>query len=406
MDARRYELAAKEFRAVLAAQPQHALAHASLSVCQTELQRFSQAVESAREAVRIDPGASYGHYALSLSVRRGGGTTQEALGTIEEAIRLHPNCSLYWSEKSFILICESRWPEAVAAALHSLSLDPTKVDTILNRAYALTQMGQYEEADRAITRALELQPEYHRAHHFRAILLRQRKMTGTALLHLREGLRLRPTDEMLLELTLKTFTDRFYILGCVVLFFIIAGGLFTCALAERSSIAAVRDSVHHALIVLLILTGSGATSTPLYFVLRWRRDCRWVLNEDQTQAVRYFSLLISVTLAMTALSLILRDWISWRLATCLAILSVALPCSFSAATKVGRRWAVGYSILITALGFLGLTAHDPLNRTPKELLTSLELIGLPLLIGAGACAIVSETAAKEFDAMCRKNKIA
>src|SRR5579862_5261145 len=66
----RYDLAERELRDALAADPDHALAHALLAVCHLEQDQLDDATREAKAALGLEPDLAYASYVLGLVLHR------------------------------------------------------------------------------------------------------------------------------------------------------------------------------------------------------------------------------------------------------------------------------------------------------------------------------------------------
>ena len=207
----RYELAEKEFRVVLAEDPDDAQSHAGLALCLVEQQKFDEAETEAKAAVGMAPDVDFCHFVMGrvlLERNRFG----EAVTAIEEAIRLDPQDANNRYLLAMTLSRQRKWSECLAAADAGLALDAEHEGCTNLRALALTHLGRKDEASSTIAGALERAPESSLTHTNQGWALLHRNDPKAALEHFREALRLDPSNDWAREglLTALKASNTFY----------------------------------------------------------------------------------------------------------------------------------------------------------------------------------------------------
>jgi tetratricopeptide (TPR) repeat protein len=187
----RHDLAERELRQALAADPDHALAHAYLSQCLLERDQLADATEEAKAAVRLAPELPFAHAALARAlVRRN--YLREALASAREALRLDPTDADHYALLAGIHLERRDWPAALEAAEEGLGHDAEHVGCNNLRAMALTKLGRTAEAGATIAAALSRDPEDPFSHANQGWTALHEGDTKKALEHFREALRLDP----------------------------------------------------------------------------------------------------------------------------------------------------------------------------------------------------------------------
>jgi tetratricopeptide (TPR) repeat protein len=190
----RYELAEKEWRRVLAADPDDAVAHACLGLCLCERKRWQEAGDEAERAIALAPDSGFPHYARArvMLVRD---RHEQALASAVQAIRLDLENAEFRALHGAILGDLERWSEALDAADKGLALDPQNERCLNVRALALTHLGRKDEAARTIADALQQSPENSFTHANQGWALLHAGDPKTALTHFQEALRLDPDND-------------------------------------------------------------------------------------------------------------------------------------------------------------------------------------------------------------------
>ena len=190
----RPELAEKELRQALLADPNDAFAHAVLSICLAEQDKLTPATDEARAAIGASPDLAFAHYALANVLRRRN-RLDEARTAANEAIRLDPETADHWGELSQIEYQCRDWRAALEAAERGLAIDPDDNACTNLRAIALVKLGRRDEAGATIDAALARDPDDPVTHANQGWTLLHAGDHRRAMEHFREALRLDPTSD-------------------------------------------------------------------------------------------------------------------------------------------------------------------------------------------------------------------
>lgn len=171
------EAAIEAYRQAVALQPEDSRLWAELSriqvysstalTTQAERQaRLAQALESAEEAIQVDPDSSRAHAARALALdwsAAGAGVEREQLlnrasEAAVRALQLDPGNPLALSYYAEVLVDQQKWSQALDAAQHATSLAPSSLDAHRVQGYVLESNGNYEQAIQAYQRAIAINP--------------------------------------------------------------------------------------------------------------------------------------------------------------------------------------------------------------------------------------------------------
>lgn len=190
----RHELAEKELRHHLVAEPADGFAHALLALSLAHLERRDEAEQAARDAISNAPDLGFAHYALArvLSDRN---RDVEAVDSINEAIRLEPTDADYRGLLAGIEFARERWKETLAAAEQGLEFDPEHITCNNLRAMALVKLGRKADAGVTIDATLARNPDDAFSHANKGWTLLEQGKRKEAMTHFRESLRLDPTND-------------------------------------------------------------------------------------------------------------------------------------------------------------------------------------------------------------------
>ena len=142
------ESAIARFDAVLAADPDNALAAHFKGYALCRLGRFEEGVPLLERALRAQPRNPDFHGNLGI-IRYVLGELPEAIRSLQRAIELAPTVAEPYGNLSMALRDSGEFERALAAARHAVQLRPDLAAARLNLALALLALGNYDEAWRA-----------------------------------------------------------------------------------------------------------------------------------------------------------------------------------------------------------------------------------------------------------------
>jgi tetratricopeptide (TPR) repeat protein len=135
---------------------------------------------------------NYSQRLRGASLYRQAGRLDEALATLEGAVRLEPGQAEAYYQQGEILLLQGKADEAVARYRQALERDPASAFTENGLGSALASQGNPEDAGTHFRRALELKPDYAEAHNNLGLALRRTGSFDEALMEFREASRLKP----------------------------------------------------------------------------------------------------------------------------------------------------------------------------------------------------------------------
>lgn len=196
----------EHLRRHLSDHPDDPEAHALLALLLADRSR-DEALQEAREAIRLDPDTALAYYVLSLCLphRRIGRVRAiaEAIAAAERAIRLDPQQLGPYAQLAYLHFTRpsaafrTRHAEAaLRAAEGGLEVDPLNVPCLVLRGLALGRLGRHDEAEAAYCDAIALEPEAAHAHAAYGGFLMGRGRLGPALAALQEAARLEPGSRL------------------------------------------------------------------------------------------------------------------------------------------------------------------------------------------------------------------
>lgn len=151
----------------LAADPDFALAHAGLAEAQLltywyQSAPFDGAVAAAEisigHALDADPELAEGYAARGM-LRIMQWRIDEAIADLQHAIAINPNLGEAYQRLGIAYDYAAQPQQALAAYDELLAIDPLHTNGYMRRGLILNDLGRFDDADRALARAYELQPE-------------------------------------------------------------------------------------------------------------------------------------------------------------------------------------------------------------------------------------------------------
>ena len=190
----RHQMAEKELRQHLAANPQDGFGQALLSLSLLEQERRDEAERAAREAIGLAPDMAFSHYTLAR-VLTDRNRLDDASAVIQEASRLDPEDADYHAMRAAIEFSRENWKGALEAADTGLQFDAEHVTCNNFRAMALVKLGRKADAGVTMGSTLARNPENSMSHANQGWTLLEQGQRKEAMTHFRESLRIDPEQE-------------------------------------------------------------------------------------------------------------------------------------------------------------------------------------------------------------------
>lgn len=188
----RPDQAADQLRQLLSQDPDHADAHAMLSLCMLhDRDQWHDATREAERAIHLAPDSAVSHYALATVLQKRK-RLPEALTAAHEAIRLAPHLAHNYNLAASIEAQQERWSAALETASQGMSIDPDNEGCAAVRALALERLGRTSDAAREADAAVSRNPDSAEAHSMRGWTQLQQGDYKAAQESFRESLRLDP----------------------------------------------------------------------------------------------------------------------------------------------------------------------------------------------------------------------
>ena len=217
---RRYDLAERELRGLLADDPNDGVSLALLAMCILhDDERKAEATETAQRAVAVAPDESLSHYALSTCFLQRN-RFDEAEAAIQTALNLDPYDADAFAVLARTLFGRKRYEDALATLDQGLAIDPEHGDCSNLRAITLERLGREFEAVEASTDRLRQNPQDPMAHASHGYTLLQSGNYKEAQVAFREALRLDPENDMARVGLINALNNRSFLFRMVHRFYV------------------------------------------------------------------------------------------------------------------------------------------------------------------------------------------
>ncbi len=125
--------------------------------------RYREAERYLRQAIQDNPQDPQIFFYLATCLLHDPQRRPEALDSINESLRLFPNCGPYHAQKANILVLLGRPKEGLQEVREARAQDPNSPDSYVSESVALLVLGHPKEAEHAARRALVLDPDHEAA---------------------------------------------------------------------------------------------------------------------------------------------------------------------------------------------------------------------------------------------------
>jgi tetratricopeptide (TPR) repeat protein len=353
-----YELAERELRQVLAAQPDYASAHALLAICFSNKGRHAEANQSIQQAIALSPDFAGFHY-IYAGILYNQQKLAEAKTSISEALRLNPEDADYYARLANIEYDQGKYTKSLKSAEQGLSLDAESVSCMNWRLLALMQLGQLSLAATEIELALSIEPENPYSHAINGwIALHQNRIPG-AMHSFLEAMRLDPTYEWARQGLVEALKARNGFYRMILQFDLWRSRL---GQGERAGLMVLLliPQVRVLFLFMLLLIG---LSRPLFTILLWLDPYgRLTLSPQEITRSKFLSVVLLALIPSVCIALITQQigWVFMFLAlSMIACCTVELRNESSDREqkfKLGGLILVGLVLMFLAIAFMSPNA--------------------------------------------------
>ena len=175
----------------VAKRPENSRGRCNLGVALVRAGRVEEAIGHLEQALRINPDGAEVHCDLGFALAQAG-RIPEAITQYEQALRIKPDYAKAHSDLGVALAQVGRIPEAIEHLERALRIKPDYAEAHCNLGVALAQAGRIPEAIEHLERALRIEPDNAEAHNNLGNVLRQSGKIEEAIAHYEQALRIEP----------------------------------------------------------------------------------------------------------------------------------------------------------------------------------------------------------------------
>lgn len=365
----RYEMAEQELRQALAQSPDEAYAHALLGLCLNYQHRYDEATQAAQTAIFLAPDLPFSHYILGYILCERYDLTA-AQTAVSEAIRLNPYQASYFALLSRCKYNQKLWKESLDASTKGLALDPENVECSNYHALSLSQLGQGDEAIKAVESAIAISPEDASSYASSGwILLSHGKSPNKALEYFREALRLNPTLEWARQGVVEALKAKNPLYRLMLRYFLWSSRLnhstrwvFTIGLyfAVRFLLVGLHQVGWKQLVIVvaviyLLFVILTWIADPLFtLLLRLDKFGRLALSESEIQQSNWWGACFTITIASLGLWLYSSNITALITTIVYGLLLIPTAATFNCDKGWTRKAMSIYTIILSLTGTIGI----------------------------------------------------
>lgn len=187
----RFDEAVDQFRKALKLQPNSADAHSNLAVALQRHGRRDEAIELYRTALQVRPHYPQAHFNYATALEEAG-RLGEAMEHYSRTLEARPNFTDARFNLGSVLLRLERYDEAIAQFRQVLRLEPNSSDALNNLGVALDRKGRLDEALQCYRRVAELKPDDPKALFNLGVALQRKGIIPDAIRCFEEAIRLQP----------------------------------------------------------------------------------------------------------------------------------------------------------------------------------------------------------------------
>ena len=204
---RRFSQAEDLLKQVLSEDPEDAIAHSTLSLCQRETNQMSDALISAQKGVALEPESAYTHYQLAWTYHALK-QFRPMIKTVHTLMAIAPysadaHCleAVYWANRE-------RAEKMLRSAEKGLQCDPSHLPCQLIRVRGLIDLWRWDEAMEEVHRLFQRDPNNTQIFAARGWIHYLKGRQESALRDFKESLRLDPDNDWAKQGLIRVLKDR------------------------------------------------------------------------------------------------------------------------------------------------------------------------------------------------------
>lgn len=293
-----------------------------MAIAKMGLKKYGPAEELCRLIITHHPNEAFAFYLLA-TIRGTERKFDEALTTLNEAIKLDPANADYFAFKANILLQTKDYKEALDSADLGLSVDAENIDALNARASALVGLNRKEEAFQTINKSLASDPDNADTHANMGWGLLHQGKSDMSLQHFKTALKQEPMNEYARGGMLEAMKARFPVYRYFLMLmlwlgkmkgnnqwgFIIGGYIvYRVLVTLAENYAGLQPFLIPVIVLIALFFISTWIFSPLMnLYLLTNPFGKLTLDEDQKQSARLVG--ISLLISLTS---ILIFWIGYR----------------------------------------------------------------------------------------------
>ena len=160
----RYQEAIESYKQAIRIEPDYADAHNNLGITYGKLGRWQDAIESYKQAIRIEPDYAEAHYNLGFAYDELG-LYQDAIESYKQAIRIKPDLAEAHYNLGVAYGKLGRYQDALESYKQAIRIEPDYAKAYINLGVAYYKLGRYRDAVEAYKQAIRIKPDYADAHY-------------------------------------------------------------------------------------------------------------------------------------------------------------------------------------------------------------------------------------------------
>lgn len=196
--ANRFGDAIKRFREAIRIRPSFERAHLNLGNALSDTGHPEEAMEHFAKAVRLSP--AYTEARLNLgNAFLTKGMISDAIGHYREIIRIEPDNAKAWGNLGFALLSmrpreDARYEQAVRALQRAIAIDPQSHNALNTLGIALLSKGKLDEGQSMFEQALQVKPDFAGAYYNLGACLFNKGDLGGAIQHYARAIKYEPSN--------------------------------------------------------------------------------------------------------------------------------------------------------------------------------------------------------------------
>jgi tetratricopeptide (TPR) repeat protein len=370
-----------------------------LSLCESGLKNYDEALSLIRQALTLQPDRDLFMYAMSriLFLKD---DLKQAEASVSRAISMNPNEASYFALLAAIRLDQKEYKQALEQAEEGLKVDPDNLECLNIRSTALVKLNRKADAFITINEALSKDPDNDRTHANYGWGLLEKGEHKKALEHFRESLKLNPGNNYAQSGMVEALKARYWFYRMFLKYqfwianmkgrmqwVVILGFYFGMRFVK--GIADSNPSLQPFLIPIIVLYTLFALSTWLTvpianLFLRLNVYGRYALSKEEITSSNYVGIALLAALTGGVLALASAGFEFVLLSIYGVTMMIPLASMFHPGSAKSKRILLIYTVALAVLGAGGIVVYA---------FTGTLTVGIIYLVGIAAYQWVSNALA-------------